>query len=137
LNLQWIEEFFVVEPQDRQVLDDPQSHLINPGGEILFALDASGEVIGTCALAKLEETRYELCKMGVERRLRGGGIGSQLLRAAIDRARELGAIELVLETSSKLASAIKLYERFGFRHVPLAHSLYGRTDTAMRLDMRS
>jgi len=133
LNLQWIEEFFQLEPHDQEVLDDPQKHLIDAGGEVLFVVEAEGEVLGTCALARVEKHRFELCKMAVERDARGRGIGAALLQAAIDRARAMGATELVLETSSKLAAAVKLYEKFGFEHVPLAGAGYSRTDTAMRL----
>jgi ribosomal protein S18 acetylase RimI-like enzyme len=76
--------------------------------------------------------------MAVNRPTRGRGVGASLLRAAIARAREMGATELVLETSSKLAAAIKLYERFGFKRVPLdADPAYSRTDTAMRLQLSS
>ena len=136
LNLQWIEEFFQVEPHYREVLADPQRHIIDSGGEILFAIDENDGVVGACALAKLGDGRFELCKMAVDRQQQGGGIGTALMRAAIARARELGATELVLETSSKLAPAIKLYEKFGFRHVPLASpGVYSRTDTAMRLTL--
>lgn len=133
LNLQWIKEFFRIESGDRTVLDDPQGQVIDGGGEILFALEGN-KVLGVCALKKIDQRRYELCKMAVEKQARGKGIGRALMQAAIDRAREMGAKELFLETSSKLAAAIKLYEKFGFKRVPLsAHTDYARTDTAMRM----
>lgn len=137
LNLQWIKEFFRLEPHDRQVLDDPQAHIIAPGGEVLFAIGEAGQVVGTCALAKLDDGRFEICKMAVDREARRRGIGAALMQATIDRACQVGAVELVLETSSKLAAAIKLYEKFGFEHVPMTgHAAYARTDTSMRLALR-
>jgi ribosomal protein S18 acetylase RimI-like enzyme/DNA-binding MarR family transcriptional regulator len=137
LNLQWIKEFFRIEPGDRAVLDDPQGQILDQGGEILIAV-SDGKVLGVCALKKLEKTRYELCKMAVEKNSRDKGIGRELMNAVIARARGIGAKELVLETSSKLTAAIKLYEKFGFKHVPLAaHKDYDRTDTAMRLVLTS
>ena len=92
------------------------------------------ECLASCALKKLDVDQYELCKMAVEKRARCKGIGRMLMAAAIDLARDRGATELVLETSSKLVAAIKLYEKFGFERVPLSeHTDYARTDTAMRL----
>ena len=136
LNLQWIEEFFQLEPHDREVLDDPRKHIMGAGGEILFAIDETGEVLGTCALAKISEHQFELCKMAVDRAARGRGIGSALMRIVIEHVRAMGANELVLETSSKLTAAIKLYEKFGFARVPLnKNSVYSRSDTAMQLQL--
>ncbi|MBC8107836.1 MAG: MarR family transcriptional regulator/GNAT family N-acetyltransferase [Anaerolineae bacterium] len=133
LNLQWIKEIFRLEPADRAVLDDPQGKIIDQGGEILFAMDEE-KVLGVCALKKLDGSRYELCKMAVEKKSRGAGIGRALMEAAIRRAHELRATELVLETSTRLGPAIKLYEKFGFKHVSVpAHTDYARTDTVMRL----
>jgi GNAT superfamily N-acetyltransferase len=41
-----------------------------------------------------------------------------MLQYVIDQARALGAIRLYLETSTKLANAIHLYESMGFCHLP-------------------
>ena len=49
LNLEWIEEFFVVEEEDLKILSNPKSYVIDKGGEIFFALKA-GKVIGTSAM---------------------------------------------------------------------------------------
>ena len=38
LNLEWIEEFFVVEEEDLKILSNPKSYVIDKGGEIFFAL---------------------------------------------------------------------------------------------------
>ena len=56
--------------------------------------------------------------MAVASESRGRGTGRKLLAAAVDHARELGARSVFLGTSRKLASAVHLYETFGFRHVP-------------------
>ena len=49
LNVEWLERYFVVEPIDRKVLDDPQTHILDDGGHILMAID-EGQVVGTVAL---------------------------------------------------------------------------------------
>lgn len=114
LNREWIEEHFTMEESDEKILSDPNGKIIRKGGAILFALK-DGETVGTCALVKHGEEQYELTKMAVAPRARGRGIGTKLARAAIERARASGARALYLHTSPKLAQAIHIYEKLGFR----------------------
>lgn len=137
LNVQWLERWFVVEAIDREVLGDPETHILAPGGCILFAVlrdDAGGErAVGTVALKREAEGVYELTKMAVEEGLRGAGIGRRLLQGAIDAYGGLGGHELFLESSRKLAPALALYESAGFRHRPAPRpgSHYRRADVYM------
>ncbi len=52
--------------------------------------------------------------MGVDPRHRRGGVGSALLQACIDWARERGAHKIALQVWPQNAAAIALYEKFGF-----------------------
>ena len=113
LNYEWLEEFFEVEPYDEIVLNDPKKHIIQTGGAILFAR-CDREIVGTCALMKHTERKYELAKMGVAKGLRGRGVGRVMADVAIERARELGASTLILATSTILKPANHLYESLGF-----------------------
>lgn len=133
LNIDWLERFFVVEAIDREVLHDPETHILAPGGRILFALDAKDRAIGTVALKREGEGMYELTKMAVEPGHQGAGIGRALMLAALKAYRELGGQELFLESSSKLAPALKLYESVGFAHKPAPRpgSHYQRADVYM------
>ena len=56
--------------------------------------------------------------MAVEPELRGAGIGRKLIEGALDAFKEMGDRELFLETNTRLAPAMKLYESVGFRHQP-------------------
>ena len=49
LNLHWLEQYFVVEPHDNEVLSDPYRFIIEPGGDILVVL-SEGKVAGVVAL---------------------------------------------------------------------------------------
>ncbi len=133
LNIDWLERFFVVEGIDREVLHDPETHILGPGGRILFAVDAKDRAIGTVALKREGEGVYELTKMAVEPGHQGAGIGRALMMAALKTYRELGGRELFLESSSKLAPALKLYESVGFVHKPAPRpgSHYQRADVYM------
>ncbi len=132
LNLQWLERHFSVEPADLLVLSDPKSHVIDAGGEILFALDATGAVVGTCALLAGPDGTFELAKMSVEEARHGQGIGTRLIEAAIAAFHRRGGRRLFLESSSRLAPALHLYRRNGFvQQTPPHESHYRRADVYM------
>jgi ribosomal protein S18 acetylase RimI-like enzyme len=135
LNLEWITRYFEVEDADRQLLDNPQSTIIDRGGHIVMA-ETDSEVLGTCALIRLDEHSFELAKMAVKPAARGLGIGHLLAVAVIERARRAGAQQVELVTNSKLLPAMALYRRLGFRDAPLETSEYRRADVKMVLDLQ-
>ena len=133
LNIAWLERWFVVEPIDREVLSDPEQHILADGGRVLFAVDANDHAVGTVALKHEGDGVYELTKMAVDPSQQGRGIGRRLLEAAIAAYRANGGRELFLESSSKLAPALQLYESAGFAHRPAPRpgSHYARADVYM------
>lgn len=133
LNIEWLERWFAVEPIDREVLGDPETHILQPGGRVLFAIDGRDRAIGTVALKRESEGVYELTKMAVAPEARGTGVGRALMQGVLDAFRELDGRELFLESSSKLGPALALYERVGFRHHPAPRpgSHYVRADVYM------
>ena len=48
LNREWIEEYFVMEEEDLKTLQNPESYIMEKGGEIFFAV-LDGDVVGTSA----------------------------------------------------------------------------------------
>ncbi|KAK5579151.1 hypothetical protein RB653_008830 [Dictyostelium firmibasis] len=136
LGIEWISQFFKIEEEDIKVLEHPEENIINKGGYIIFAF-LNGEIVGTCALLKSEEPEkycYELAKMSVTPKAKGKQIGFLLGQSLINKAKqELNAKKIFLETNSILIPAIKLYEKLGFKSIPLTHSVYSRCDTMMEL----
>ena len=140
INAVWIEAMFVLEPVDREVLENPRAKIIAPGGVILFVeaagLGPASGIVGTCALKPTGGAGYELTKMGVRDSARGLGAGAFLLEAVIARAAEIGADPLYLLTNHACAAAIHLYEKMGFCHDEGIMAEYGaryaRCDVAMR-----
>jgi ribosomal protein S18 acetylase RimI-like enzyme/DNA-binding MarR family transcriptional regulator len=117
LNAEWLERFFHIEEVDHRVLSDPEGSILAGGGRIFFA--RSGDrVLGTCALMQEEPGVFELTKMAVDPAAQGLGIGRKLIERAIAEFKSMGARELFLETNTKLAPAIRLYESVGFEHQP-------------------
>jgi putative acetyltransferase len=133
LNIEWLERWFTVEPVDREVLGEPENYILASGGRILFAVDDTGHALGTVALLRHEDGLVELTKMAVEPELRGAGIGRKLMSGALDAFAQMGGHELFLETNTRLAPAIKLYESVGFRRRPTVRpgSHYQRADVYM------
>lgn len=136
INAEWITTMFTMEPADREVIEHPREHIIDPGGAILFVEAPGLGVIGTCALRKAADGVFELTKMAVRPAARGLKAGEYLLEATIARAFEMGAETLYLLTNTDCAAAIHLYEKNGFRHDAGIMADYGaryeRCNVAMR-----
>lgn len=133
LNYEWLEEFFVVESHDKEMLEAPEEYIIQPGGRILFA-KIQNEIVGTVALIKESEGVYELAKMAVTTKYRSLGIGKKLMEAAMGYGRQIKAKKFFLDSNSKLKPALHLYETFGFKHTtPCADTPYERCDVRMEM----
>lgn len=136
LNRLWIEAHFRLEQPDRDIFADPYGHVVARGGQVFFVVDDE-TVWGTCAVLRHGD-EWELAKMAVAPEARGRGYGDMLMAAAIAFARAAGAPVLSLRTNAVLAPAIRLYEKHGFRHVPLAErEEYSRANVAMQLRLDS
>lgn len=88
---------------------------------MLVAVDmVTQQTIGTVQVALAWQDnaphRGEVCKMLVGRAWRGRGVGTQLLRAAEDAAREAGRTLLTLDTFTG-GDAERFYERLGWTRV--------------------
>jgi len=135
LNLDWIQEYFVVEAKDRELLFSPQEQILDRGGAIWIA-ERDGIALGCCALLNHGRGVYEVSKMAVAREFRNAGIGRILLREVIDGARALGATTLTIISNTVLGSALHLYKSMGFVEVPLESDAYTRGNIALALPLR-
>jgi DNA-binding MarR family transcriptional regulator/N-acetylglutamate synthase-like GNAT family acetyltransferase len=133
LNVEWIERYFRVEAADLKALDHPDEYIMERGGHILLA-EYQGQIVGTCALLKMDENSFELAKMAVSPLVQGLGIGFRLGEAAIAKATSLGATRLYLESNTKLTPALQLYHKLGFRKTVAGQpSPYERCNIQMEL----
>lgn len=80
---------------------------------VFKAEDGEGKVIGGCVLSICEWGRAVLARLWVDGRHRHHGLGSMLIRAAENTAREKGCYYLCLGTADYMARP--LYEKHGFR----------------------
>jgi putative acetyltransferase len=137
LNEAWISRYFLLEEQDRIQLGNPESNILQPGGQIVMAV-VGEERIGCCALIFLKPGVFELAKMAISERYRGHGIGRKLLEYTIAQAKMLGAHTLELASNTKLANAVHLYESAGFHHLPperVEPSPYTRANVFMEMHL--
>lgn len=135
MNIYWLEEFFWVEPHDEEVLGNPKKYIIEPGGNIFFVKEEN-EMIACVALMKMEDGIFELTKMAVKPDFRGKKIGHSLLQHTLKYAKSSGWKKLIIYSNRKLENAIHLYEKFGFREIPIeANNPYSRGDIKMELNL--
>ncbi len=137
LNYDWLNEYFYVEKYDEIVLKNCKQEIINKGGNIFFAIYNS-EVVGTMALIPREKDVYELNKMAVKKKLRGNGIGHQLIQFTIEFAKKNNYKSIILYSNTVLENSIHLYNKFGFEKINLeGKTPYKRSDIKMELVLSS
>jgi len=134
LNLYWLDKYNLTEAHDLEILDHPEEKVIAGGGCIFLAMDGD-MVVGTAGLAKEQEGIFELVKMGVDPAWHRRGISKMLLDCCLDEAKKLKAKKIFLFSNSQLVTALKLYEKYGFRHVEVTDSPLLTADVKMELSL--
>ena len=134
LNIEWLNEFFLVEDYDKKILSNPQKYIINKGGSIFFA-KTGGKIIGVVALMPTHKPDvFELTKMGVKKSSRNKGVGKLLIKKCIEQATENKLKKVIIYSNRKLENAIYLYKSFGFIEAELEKkSNYQRADIKLEL----
>ncbi len=135
LNLEWLEKFNLVESHDLEVLNHPKENVIDKGG-FIFILKEDDVVIGTAGIFKLNNNEFELIKMSVAPEQRGRKYGDMLLAKCIAKAKEVNASKMILFSNSNLQTAIRLYEKFGFKHVAVTDAPFVTADIKMELELK-
>lgn len=135
LNLEWLRQYFAVEPYDEYQLSHPRLEVIEKGGYIFLAKEEQN-IIGTVALMKENARSFEITKMSVTKDSQGKGISKLLMDACIKMAKDKKWDRLFLYSNTLLVPAIQLYRRYGFNEIPLeSDSQYYRTNIKMELKL--
>jgi GNAT superfamily N-acetyltransferase len=133
LNQVWLANSDLIEDGDAKHLNDPRKSIIDPGGQIFFAVEEE-VVLGTCAAIRKSGQSVEIAKLAVEPSVQRHGVGRLLTEAVIEYSRDAGARKIYLVSNTKLKSALRLYESMGFVHAPLPQKLdYASADVYMEL----
>ncbi|WP_395047056.1 GNAT family N-acetyltransferase [Flavobacterium sp.] len=134
LNKAWLEEYFFVEKHDIEVFDNIEEVILKPGGEIFFCL-VDGEVAGTVAMQKVNDVKYELAKLAVDKKFQGQKLSNLLMDACINFAKEKKLSTIMLVSSRKLDTALNLYQKYHFVETALDETDYHRADIQMELKL--
>ena len=92
---------------------------------VLAAVDEHDEVIGQLD-ARARKDRPAEIGMCVAKDWRRRGVGTALMQACLDWARETGIHKLALQVWPHNDAAIRLYEKFGFEREGILRSHYRR-----------
>ena len=94
---------------------------------------ADGTVVGyVCLMSLFEEA--QIMNIAVAPQQRGRGVAGMLLEQSIETAREQVAQLLVLEVRVSNATAIRLYERFGFVRFSVRKEYYENKEDAFLME---
>lgn len=101
-------------------IDDIESAYMNsPGGHFWVAearAQTPGEVVGMIGVQHHEDDCGEIRRLRVRTDWRRRGIGSALIEKALKFCQEHGYLKITLDTYVEREPAIKLFEKFHFRH---------------------
>jgi ribosomal protein S18 acetylase RimI-like enzyme len=103
-------------PPVDSVCDFVRANILN-GVPQFVAVTPEDEVVGWCDITHTAMEGFTHCAhvgMGVRSEYRGRGLGTALLRAAIEVAREKGLERIELEVFASNTPAIELYRKHGF-----------------------
>lgn len=134
LNTAWLEEYFVVEPHDKEVFENLETYILQPGGEIFFCL-VNGEIAGTVAMQRINDITFELAKLAVDKKFQGLKLSNLLMNACIEFAKSKKATKIMLLSNIRLETALKLYLKYGFVEVPMEENEYARANIQMELSL--
>jgi len=112
---------FLGEEVDATGLDhdvaDWQGEYDGIAGVMLIVIDPAGLVVGTAGVRRLEPGVAELKRMWLRPACRGRGLADRLMDRVLEEARSLGGRVLRLDSEHRLAAAVRLYRRYGFREI--------------------
>ena len=97
--------------EDLHRLDETYS---GPSNVFLVA-EEGGHLVGTCGVKAEDSHTAILRRLFVDRSRRGSGVGTRLLKEAIDFCKKAGFREVMIRTSDQMTGAIRLCRSLGFQ----------------------
>lgn len=106
-------EILCLQNIDQELEELPQRY--SASNSRFFLLYEQENVVACAILKRFSGDAVELKRMFLKSEVRGKGYGKLLLEHCIQNAKELGYRRILLDTEPVMASAIRLYEKFGFQ----------------------
>ena len=133
ISLPWLLEYGLLEPVDLEMLAAPH-RFVADGGRVLLAR-CGQEIAGMVMLEIQGDGVCEALKFGVKEAYRERGIGTALMEAAIQAARDAGQKTMVVTSHHKLKAALRIYEKLGFEYVTYSDKWFQLSDIRMELEL--
>jgi GNAT superfamily N-acetyltransferase len=133
MNLEYLDKYNLTESHDMIILDNPEEYVIGRNG-FLWLAKAGEEIVGTVGIMPEGHGIFELIKMCVAESWRGKGISKLLMEICLKKVKELGGQKLILFSNHQLQTALKLYEKYGFKNVEVTDSPFETADVKMELE---
>ena len=94
---------------------------------VLWVCIIDDEVLGCCGVyptTGLDKDCAELAKFYLSKKIRGKGVGKQLMLQCFQSAKQMNYKKLYLESMPQFAKAVNMYEKYGFTQLgkPLGNS---------------
>ena len=128
----------VVQCLNSQHLDDELKDMnlkyALPHGRMYLAL-VEDKAVGCVALTKNDDMYCEIKRLYLKPEYRGMGISKALVETVIKDAKGIGYKHMRLDTFPFMASAIKLYEKYGFHYIERYNDNPAETAIFMQLDL--
>lgn len=98
-------------------IDDIESaYMKTPGNHFWVAETVDAKIVGMIGVQRHEDDAGEIRRLRVSRDHRRRGIGTMLVETAIKFCSEHGYLKVVFDTFMEREPALKLFEKFRFRH---------------------
>lgn len=101
-------------------LDDITKTYMKAGGHFwvaeLAGAEKPGRIIGMIGVQQREEGTAEVRRLRVDEAFRRRGVGTELLDRALQFCQDGGHLKIILDTFMEREPAIRLFEKFRFRH---------------------
>ena len=133
ISLPWLLEYDLLEPVDLEMLADPH-RFVAGGGRVLLVRCGRG-IAGMVMLELQGDGVCEALKFGVKEAYRERGIGTALMEAVIQAARDAGQKTMVITSNHKLKAALRIYEKLGFEYVTYSDKWFQLSDIRMELEL--
>lgn len=109
-------------PKTGTVYDDSETdHLFETfenKNAVLFVAEEQGMIIGACGIYPTQDLptgHVELVKLYLKKEARGKGLGEKLFLKSIEWAKENGYHSIYLECFPEFRSALRMYNKAGFK----------------------
>jgi len=113
-------------PYDLLLLADETMEAINKyvNQSDIYVLDRDNVVIAVYVLQTISDDIIEIKNIAVDTAFQGQGIGQELLKDAINRAKERGFEKIIIGTGDAGIKQLYLYQKVGFEIYDIKHRFF-------------